>query len=196
MAEFIHNPRRSPRVPVQLTVRIALRSGAYLEARTLNVGPGGCAVETPRRVEPGERAFAEIKDVRLGAHVLVGRVAWTSSAPPWRSGIAFDAGSGRVAAALFSDLASGHPEAAVLDTVEKIPTDAVLAPTPVPGVPSVVPAEAEVLRAVGSGIEAGALRDRLGDRWDSHVHALFALLERGAVEVNGPAADGTPSKDP
>jgi PilZ domain len=189
MGEFIHNPRRSPRVPVRFSVRIALRNGDFLEARTLNVGPGGCAVETSRRVEPGERAFAEIKDARVGAHVLVGRVAWTSSAPPWRSGIAFDAASGKVAARLFSELASGCPDAVVVvDAVEKIPADAVLAPTPVPGGLAVVAAEAEVLQAVGSGIEAGALRDRLGDRWDSHVNALFALLERGVVEVSRPAA--------
>jgi hypothetical protein len=184
MAEFILNPRRSPRVPVRFGARIALRGSGFLEARTFNVGPGGCAVETSRRVEPGERAFAEIRDARVGAHALAGRVAWSSSAPPWRSGIAFDAASGKVAARLFSDLVSGCPEAvAVAEPVEKIRADAVLTPTPVPGALGVVAAEAEVLEAVGSGIEAGALRDRLGHRWDSHVNALFALLERGAVEA-------------
>jgi PilZ domain len=185
MTEFILNPRRSPRLPVRFTVRIALRSGGFLEARTVNVGPGGCAVETPSRVEPGERAFAEVKDGHVGAHMLAGRVAWTSSAPPWRSGIAFDAASSRGAAALYSEIVAEHP--AVVDVVERIPTDAVLAPTPVPGDLAVVPAEAEVLEALGSGIEAGALRDRLGERWTSHVNALFALVERGLVEVGGPS---------
>ena len=184
MTEFILNPRRSPRLPVRLDVRIALRSGAFLVARTINVGPGGCAVETPSRVEPGERAFAEVQDGHVGAHMLAGRVAWSSSEPPWRCGIAFDAGSGRGAAALFSEVVAEQP--AVVDVVERIPTDAVLAPTPVPGGLNVVPAEAEVLEALGSGIEAGALRERLGERWDSHVSALFALVERGLVEVGGP----------
>lgn len=187
MTEFILNPRRSPRIPVGFSVRIALRSGTFLEARTVNVGPGGCAVETPCRVEPGERAFAEIKDPHVGAHMFVGRVAWTSSAPPWRSGIAFDAGSGRVAAALFSEVVAVHP--AVVDVVERIPTDAVLAPTPVPGDVQVVPAEKEILEALGSGIEAGTLRDRLGERWGTHVNALFALVERGLVEVGGPTPE-------
>ncbi len=184
MPPFIRNPRQRPRVPVRCTIRIAFRSGMFLETSTFSVGPGGCAIETTRRIEPGERAFIELTDGRVpGARMFVGRVAWSSERPPWRCGIAFDAAPAREATALFSELVSSYPNAPVVGDVERIPEDAVLAPTPVPGTLAVVPAEAEILQAIGRGMEASTLRDRLGERWAAHVNALFALIERGMIEV-------------
>lgn len=113
MAHPIHSPRRGPRLPVRCTIRVALRSGAFLHASTVNVGPGGCAIETARRVEVGDRAFLELTDERVpGSRVFVGRIAWSSAEPPWRCGIAFDAGTARAAAALVSELVSAYPEVA------------------------------------------------------------------------------------
>jgi hypothetical protein len=184
MPQFIHNPRQRPRIPVRCTIRVALRSGTFLETSTFNVGPGGCAIETTRRIEPGERAFIELTDGRVpGARMFVGRVAWSSDEPPWRCGIAFDAATARAATVLFSELVSSYPDALVAGDVERIPEDAVLEPTPVPGTLAVVPAEAEILQAIGPGVEASALRDRFGERWGAHLNALFALIERGMIEV-------------
>lgn len=173
---------------VRCTVRIALREGNFIATCTSDIGPGGCGVETSSRLTPGGRVFMEIKSDSLrGSHLLTGQVAWSSEASPWRSGVAFDAGSRRLAAALFAQLASAHPDmAAEGEFVDRIPADAVLAPTPVPGLTAVVPAEAEILRALGTGIEARALRARLGERWEACVNVLFGLLGRRVVEMCPP----------
>lgn len=193
MVDFIENPRRAPRMAIGCTVRIALRAGIFIATCTSDVGPGGCGVETPSKLAPGDRVFMELKsDSILGSHMLTGQVAWSSSAPPWRSGISFDLGSRRIAAALFAQLASAHPDAAAEgEFVDRIPVDAILAPTPVPGLLAVVPAEAEILGALGTGIEAGALRARLGERWDACVNVLFGLLGRHVVEMCPPTDGAT-----
>ena len=110
MSALIENERRARRVQVQCGVRIALRSGAFFTSCTVDIGPGGCGVvAAPARLEPGDRVFLEI-DLAGAGHLLAGRVAWSSSTPPWRSGLAFDGGSLGAAAALFARIASAGPE--------------------------------------------------------------------------------------
>jgi hypothetical protein len=134
----------------------------------------------------GERIFVELWDTNVSAsHLFTGRVAWCSSTQPWRCGISFDDAYAHSAALLFASLCSLNPRAAADGgIVERIPTNAVLSPTPVPGdLAVIVPAELEVLLAVGAGIEAHALQNRLGTRWGGCVNPLFSLLGRGLIEV-------------
>jgi PilZ domain-containing protein len=191
MTDYIHSPRRSPRIPVRCSARISLHSGKFFASTTLDMSAGGCRVEVAGRAVVGERVFVALHDPTVfGSHLLSGTIAWCSDAPPWRCGIAFDRGSARAAAALFEQLRAARPELSRSgETVEAIPANALLTPTPTPGRGALVPAEAEILRAVGAGTELGALRDRLGTRWGVCVHSLFALLQRRVVEIGGPDRD-------
>jgi hypothetical protein len=191
MAGFIENPRRTPRIRVNCNARFALRSGGFFVASTADLGPGGCGVvSAPYQMTTGELAFFELEH-EGERHRFTGRVAWSSSEPPWRAGIAFDVTSRAAAAALFGRIASASPVA--IRAIERIPEDAVLARTPAPGTVTAIPREAEILLAIGAGVEARSLRDRLGQDWGRYSNVLFALLERGAIEARQPASSVEPS---
>ena len=188
----IENPRRHPRITVRCDARVALRGAKYFCAPTLDVGPGGVGLTMDEPIERGEKAFVEVRNEGLPrSHFLSGRIAWCSEAPPWRSGIAFDPSSTRAAATLYEQLLWAYPESAGQERfVERIPEDAVLTPTPVPGALQTVslepiPHEAEVLEAIGSGVDVKTLRDRLGARWTLCLRGLFALVGRGTIEIAG-----------
>ena len=190
MAEFIENPRRGPRMGIRCGARIAPRTGASFTTHTVDLAPGGCQAHTAQRIGPGEKVVVQLSDPKVfGALHLSGTVVWSSTAAPWACGIAFDRGSARAAQAMFDQLARAYPAAASQHAfVDRIPADAFLTPTPVPGQLEVVPLEAEVLSALGSGVEARALRARLGDRWSRCTNALFALLGRGAIQLSRPGS--------
>lgn len=198
MTDCLHDPRRSPRLPVRCTTRLALRSGAFLASCTIDVGAGGCGLETPARLVTGDRAFMDLGDVRVGGpHLLSGRLAWASATPPWRCGIAFDPGSARAAAALFERLARAYPELPGSLAFGKLAADAFLSPDPVPErLARVTPAQEIVLRALGEGTEAGALRDRLGVHWGACASLLFALIARQLVVIGARAAGETVEPSP
>ena len=119
MAEFILNPRRAPRAPVRCDARIALKEGGYFSSPTSDYGPQGCQLRTPVPLAPGSRLFVELVNERLGRPVeLAGRVAWTSKAPPWRMGVAFDTGSLGAASGFFEALAAAYPG---IDTYGRAP---------------------------------------------------------------------------
>lgn len=189
-AEFIENPRRTPRAPVRCEARIAMREGGFWASPTSDYSPRGCQVISPEPLEPGGRIFLELSNDRIdGAVELAGRVAWCSRAPPWHAGIAFDEGSLAAARAFFDRLAALYPG---FDTYgrapERIAADAPLAPAPPSGPePFLTDHEAQVLRAVGPGRAAGSLRDRFrGPAADAALNAMFALLGRRFVVVGPP----------
>jgi hypothetical protein len=189
MAEYVENPRRSPRAPIRCEARVALREGGFWAGPTSDYGPRGCQLVAPAHHEPGSRIFLELANARVaGQHHLSGRIAWCATVPPWRIGVAFDEGSAEVARRFFDRLAAAYPG---LDTCgrapDRLPVDANLAPAPVPGVePALVPGERRILRAIGAGVTAGALRDGLGPEWAASVHLLFALIGRRYVVVGPP----------
>jgi len=189
MPSFIDNPRRAPRAPVRCEARVALREGGFWAGPTSDYGPRGCQVSAPLRLEPGSRLFLELVNERVpGAFQLSGRVAWSSTQPPWRSGIAFDDGSVAVASRFFERLAAAYPG---LDTYgrapDRIPVDGTLAPLPPPAVePLLTLAERDVLRAVGAGATPKALPARLGDRWHIVQNAIFSLLGRRYLTIGSP----------
>jgi hypothetical protein len=190
----IENPRRHPRITIRCDARVALSGAKYFCAPTQDVGPGGMGLAMEEPIERGEKAFVEVRNEGLPRpHFLSGRIAWCSEAPPWRGGIAFDPSSARAAETLFEQLVWAYPEAAGQERfLERIPEDAVLTPTPVPGaLPTFslepIPHEAEMLEAIGSGVDVRTLRERMGERWTSCVRGLFALVGRGAIEIAGAA---------
>ncbi len=188
MVEYIENPRRHPRLPTRTSARVAFRAGGFVSARAFDLSPGGCGIELPQRVRPGEKVFVELREPSVfGAQLLSGAIAWASESPPWRCGIAFDRGSACVAAKLVVQLDEARPSGERPGPfVQRVPADALLTLTPVPGQVTVVSQEAEVLSAIGAGVDARTLRDRLGERWTPCVNALFALLGRGAVQLGRP----------
>jgi hypothetical protein len=191
MSEFIENPRRVPRAPVRCEARVAVPAGGFFEAPTTDVGPGGCQLKTPVPLPPGARVFVELKNDLVPAPVAVtGRIAWTADGEHPRAGVAFDPGASRAAGRFFETLAERDPAAAaVAHAPERIPTDAPLAPALPPDGAALLPDEAVVIRAVGAGMVARALRDRLGGEWDRLVNPLFALLGKGALVIGPPDVD-------
>jgi hypothetical protein len=190
MPVFIENPRRSPRAPVRCEARVALREGGYWAGPTSDYGPKGCQVSAPLRLDPGSRLFLELVNERVpGPFQLSGRVAWSSTAAPWRSGIAFDEGSVAIASRFFERLAAAYPG---LDTYgrapERIPADGSLAPLPPPAVdPLLTASERDVLRALGAGLSIPALQERFAAQWALAQNATFSLLGRRYVTMG--AAD-------
>ncbi len=172
---------------------MALREGGYWAGPTSDYGPNGCQVSAPLRLEPGSRLFLELVNERVpGPFQLSGRVAWSSTTPPWRSGIAFDEGSVAIAGRFFERLAAAYPG---LDTYgrapDRIPADGILAPLPPPAVePLLTGAERDVLGAVGAGLTADELRRQTGERWPAAQNAAFSLLGRRYLTVGSadPAA--------
>jgi hypothetical protein len=189
MADFILNPRRAPRAPVRCEARIALKEGGYFASPTSDYGPHGCQVLAPGRLAPGTRIFVELVNERVSGPVeLAGRVAWTSVAPPWRMGVAFDDGSISAASGFFDRLAAAYPG---IDTYgrapDRIAEDAPLAPAPPPPFePLLTDDEARLLATLGPGARADELRARFGEAWRTTIHAVFALLGRRYIQVGEP----------
>jgi len=97
MAEFIVNPRRSPRAPVRCRAQVITGQG-NIEAETEDVGMRGCQVISPKLVRRSEPVRLVVSHPRLREPLEVaGRVAWASPQEPWRLGIAFDESSQKFA---------------------------------------------------------------------------------------------------
>ncbi len=187
--DHIENPRRAPRAPIRCEARLAVRDGGYFASATRDYGPGGCQVPTPVPLTPGSRIFVELSHANTPVPFRIsGRVAWASSDPTPRAGIAFDDASRRPAANLYERLTGADPTGnGSACAPDRIPVGAELAPAPPPGpAPALSAEEVAVLTALGAGLTAGALRAKLASRWQTAVHATFALLERRFVVVGPP----------
>lgn len=165
---------------------MALREGGYWAAPTTDYGPRGCQVSAPVKLEAGSRLFLELVNERVpGYFQLSGQVAWSTTQPPWHTGIAFDEASVVIAGRFFERLAAAYPG---LDTYgqapERVPVDGMVAPRPLPEVePLLTAAERDVLRALGPGLRADALRARFGEGWPVAQNALFSLLGRRYIAL-------------
>jgi Tfp pilus assembly protein PilZ len=187
--DYIENPRRAPRAPVRCEARLALRDGGYFASATRDYGPGGCQVPTPVPLKPGSRIFVELSHTNTPMPFRIsGRVAWASSDPTPRAGIAFDDASRRPAANLYDRLIGA--DATVVGSSfapDRIPLDAEIAPAPPPDpAPALTEEDVAVLTAVGGGLTVEALRARLGARWETAVYATFALLGRRLLVMGPP----------
>src|SRR5512142_2513579 len=126
MAEFIQNPRRSPRAPARCRTAVVSASGTF-EATTEDVGGHGCQLVSPRLVRRGEPVQLVVSHETMKEPLRVaGRVAWASDRAPWRLGIAYDEGSLAVTQAWFDELLPRIPGLSAFRRIpDRIPIDAV-----------------------------------------------------------------------
>lgn len=185
MTEFVNNPRRTPRALIGCDARVALKDGRFFTGTTVDCGPQGCQIVSPTPLARDERIFVQLTGTGVPeTYWFSGRVAWAADGPPYRAGVHFDDGSRRDAKGFFFKLADAHPEAAGSGAVPaQVPVDALLLPGPKAADETLHPGEAEVMRAVGSGIRLDALREKLGERWDAALNPLFSLLARRELRV-------------
>ena len=185
MGDFVYNPRRAPRAIVGRAGRVERASGVAFEGPIVDLGPAGCQVVTPAPLPPGERIVITVGDGSVpGVAMLRGHVVWTATAAPFRSGVQFDAACQDDASLLYGRLAAERPDLVDVDALpERLPLTARILPFTREEDAAVLPAEEEVLLAVGAGSRVGELRERLGARWERAVSPLFALLARRLLVV-------------
>jgi len=185
MAEFVVNPRRSPRAPVRCRAQVITAQGP-LEAETEDLSAHGVQVVVSRELRRGEivRVSLSHRAVREPLEVP-GKVSWTSPQAPWRTGIAFDEAACRQSKRWYERLVEALPGMPSLDRVpDRIALDAAVFLGPPPRfVLDFTPDEAIVLRAIGSGSTLDDLRIKLRDRWVPSQRALFSLIARHHVTL-------------
>jgi len=185
MAEFIQNPRRSPRAPVRCRANVVSAQGSF-EAATEDVGGHGCQVVSPRLVRKGEPIQLMLShEVMTEALRVSGRVAWASERAPWRLGIAYAEEVLTTSQAWFDELLARLPDLAVSRRIpDRIPLDAVVyLGAPPKFLADFTPDEVAVLRSLGSGTSVAELRALLRDRWQESLRALFSLLAQHRVTL-------------
>jgi hypothetical protein len=185
MAEFIQNPRRSPRAPVRCRAHVVSGQGSF-EAATEDVGGHGCQVVSPRLVRKGEPIQLMLAHEVMSEPLRVsGRVAWASERAPWRLGIAYAEDVLTTSQAWFDALLARLPDLAVFRRIpDRIPLDAVVyLGAPPKFLADFTPDEVAVLRSLGSGTSVAELRALLRDRWQESLRALFSLLAHNRVTL-------------
>jgi hypothetical protein len=185
MAEFIQNPRRSPRAPARCRTAVISAQGSF-EATTEDVGGHGCQLVSPRLVRKGEPIQLVLSHEAMRDPLrIAGRVAWASERAPWRLGIAYDEATLAASQSWFEELLSHVPGLSAFKRIpERIPMDAVVyLATPPRFLVDFTPDEVAVLRSLGSGTSVAELRSLLRDRWNQAQRALFSLLAHQHVTL-------------
>lgn len=193
MTEFIVNARHSPRAVVRCQARAPLVGGGFWSSDTEDIGPRGCQLVAPARFTPGEGIELEISSDRVSDPLWVGgRIAWAADEPPWRIGIAFSDQDQDAAARWFDRLVAAFPglDGSLL-APRRVAADALIYLGRAPRLrPTLIEPEIAVMRAIGPGIAASALRARMGSDWGNAQGALFALLGRRYLTLT--AAEAAP----
>src|SRR5512133_1142306 len=110
MAEFIANPRRSPRAPARCRAAVVSSTQGWFEAETEDIGSMGCQLVSPKHVRKGDLVNLVVTNEKVGEPLKVsGRVAWVSPRPPYRVGVAFVEGAHKESARWFDLLLSAYP---------------------------------------------------------------------------------------
>src|SRR5512143_2933461 len=184
MAEFIVNPRRSPRAPARCRAAVVSTSQGWFEAETEDIGAMGCQLVSPRLVRKGDLVQLHVTNEKSEEPLKVaGRVAWVSPQAPWRVGIAFDEASQKESARWFDLLVSAYPGLSGYRRVpEKLRADQTVYLGPPPKfLVDFSGEEAMLLRAIASGARLDELMARLRDRWPAMQRALFSLIARQSI---------------
>lgn len=189
MSDFIVNPRRAPRAPTRCRVRVQA-SAAVWDAETEDVGPHGCQLVAPSPLPRGAPLQLALAGPGVREPLTArGKVAWVSSQPPWRLGVAFEEATRPAATRWFEQLVAARPGLGNFRRVpDRLPVDAMIFLGPPPRFADFGADEVTVIRHVAGGITIAALRARLADGWPVLQRALFALLSRGVVTVARGAA--------
>jgi hypothetical protein len=190
VSEYIVNPRRSPRAPSRCAALVHTPSAAW-NGETEDISALGCQLVAPGAMARGLPLTLVFASPRVKGSLRVeGKVAWGSSQPPWRVGVAFVESSREQSEQWFSQLVAAHPGLAGLRRVpDRLPVDAMIFLAPPPSfLVDFTPEEVEVLRHVASGTTLASLRTRLAGTWNVSQRAVFSLLARGAVTVSRSAS--------
>lgn len=189
MSDYIVNPRRAPRAPSRCRAR-AQSGGSTWDAETEDVGPNGCQLVAPAPLPRGAALMLALVGPGVKEQLTVrAKVAWVSSQPPWRLGIAFEEASRPASARWFEQLVAARPGLGNFRRVpDRLPVDAMVFLAPPPRFADFTADELAVLRHVAGGTTIAALRARLQEAWPALQRALFALLSRGVVTVSRGAA--------
>jgi len=191
MANEIHNPRRVPRAPASCEARCLLPGGGFWASDTTDVSPGGIQLHAPGPFNVGDPLKLTLTSERVeGLLATTGRVAWASTKPPWRIGVAFDAPFTGDSARWFEKLLAAYPGLATFQNApSSIETSTTIFLGPAPRVaPDLTRDEATLLRAVGAGTTAARLREQLLDDWPALEGSLFALLGKKHLTLDPGAA--------
>lgn len=185
VAEFLQNPRRSPRAPLRCRTAVVSAHGSF-EATTEDIGGHGCQLVSPKLVRKGEPVQLVVSHEAAQPLRIGGRVAWASDRAPWRLGIAYDESALAQSQAWFDGLLARVPGLAAFRRIpERIPLDAVVyLATPPRFLVDFMADEVALLRALGSGISVAELRALLRDHWPQVQRALFSLLAHQHVTLS------------
>jgi len=192
VTDFISSSRKSLRVPLRCTAWVEAGEVAC-EGHTEDMGPRGCRLVLPSRLEPGTLLRVMLWH-DLGERVLgvSAKVIWSSTEAPWRHGVAFASADRAAAEPWFERVLEGHPELLLEDAVpDRLALACRVHPTgqAAPSAPLGVE-EATVLRLAAGRPSVAELQDRLGADWTRAQRALFSLLMRGDLAIDaGPPAD-------
>jgi hypothetical protein len=191
--EYIINPRRAVRAPSRCAAKVNAPDKAF-GAETEDLSPLGCQLVAPGAMARGLPLRLAFSNPRVtGSLQVEGKVAWGSSQPPWRIGVAFDDTTRHQSERWFAQLVAAYPGLAALRRVpDRLPVDATLYLGPPPTfLLDFTEDEVQVLRHVAGGITVAALRSRLAASWNAAQRAIFSLLARGALTVSRSAAAHT-----
>jgi hypothetical protein len=186
VSEYIVNPRRAPRAPSRCAIQVRTPQSAW-SAETEDISPLGCQLVAPGAVPRGLELTLVFANPKVSGSVKVeGKVAWGSSRPPWRVGVAFGEQGRSAIDRWFAQLVAAYPGLSGFRRVpDRLPVDAMLFLAPPPTFLLDFSAdEIEVLRHVAGGTTVAALRERLAAAWSPMQRAIFSLLARGVVTVS------------
>lgn len=186
MSEYIVNPRRAPRSPSRCAIQVRTAEAAW-SAETEDISPLGCQLVAPGAVARGLPMTLVFANPKVpGSLKVEGKVAWGSSRPPWRVGVAFGEEGRPSVDRWFARLVAAYPGLSGLRRVpDRLPVDAMLFLAPPPTfLLDFTPDEIEVLRHVAGGTTIASLRARLAAGWSASQRAVFSLLARGVVTVS------------
>lgn len=190
MSGYIVNPRRAPRASSRCAAHVQA-PGAAWETETEDIGPHGCQLVAPTAVARGTVIQITATSERVPGELRVaGRVAWVSSQPPWRVGVAFAEAARPAAQAWFERLVAATPGLGAFRRVpDRLPVDAMIFLGPPPRfMVDFSGDEVEVLSHVAGGVTVADLRRQLEATWPAALRALFSLMARQAVTISRGAA--------
>ncbi|HET9552311.1 MAG TPA: PilZ domain-containing protein [Anaeromyxobacteraceae bacterium] len=190
MSGYIVNPRRAPRAPSRCAALVEAPAASW-RTETEDIGPHGCQLVSPSPVGRGIVVQLTVACDRVPGELRVaGRVAWVSSQPPWRVGVAFAEAARPAASAWFERLVAASPGLGAFRRVpDRLSVDAMIFLGPPPRlVVDFTADEVQVLSHVAAGITVADLRSRLQAAWPAAQRALFSLMARQAVTISRAAA--------
>lgn len=181
----VDEARRSPRLPFRAPAVISLR-GAKLDAVAEDIGMDGCRLVAAFSLRRGEAVMVTIllRGTQVDALTAAATVSWSTSKPPYRTGLSFARAGAEERARLLREVVARDPSLASAPAPLHPRQRLRLGPAPAPGF---VPGRDEltVLRAALAGATVIDLMEAAGPRFREVRAALASLRARGLVGEGG-----------